>query len=119
MPVQGNCVRCGYISSQDVCKACVMLEGLNSGRPKLGIGKTHKLRKLAAKSEVQTDPPPDGTNTSVSTPVNDTHSDRIDGSENKTEAKILNSDKNNESDIPLNERGPVEKIRTAVNAIDF
>ena len=47
MPVQGNCERCGYISSQKVCKACVMLEGLNRGLPKLGIGKTHKVRRLA------------------------------------------------------------------------
>ncbi|KAL3860286.1 hypothetical protein ACJMK2_010427 [Sinanodonta woodiana] len=44
MPVQGVCVRCGYISSNTVCKACVLLEGLNKGRPRLGIGKTHKER---------------------------------------------------------------------------
>lgn len=42
MPVQGECKKCGYISSQPLCKACVMLEGLNRGLPKLGIGKTHK-----------------------------------------------------------------------------
>jgi len=42
MPTQGNCVKCGYISSQPLCKACVMLEGLNRGLPKLGIGKTHR-----------------------------------------------------------------------------
>jgi len=42
MPTQGNCTKCGYISSQPLCKACVMLEGLNRGLPKLGIGKTHK-----------------------------------------------------------------------------
>jgi len=39
MPVQGTCSRCGYISSMALCKACVLLEGLNKGRPKLGIGK--------------------------------------------------------------------------------
>ncbi|KAK3603404.1 hypothetical protein CHS0354_009383 [Potamilus streckersoni] len=44
MPVQGVCVRCGYISSNTVCKACIMLEGLNKGLPRLGIGKTHKER---------------------------------------------------------------------------
>ncbi|XP_041095948.1 cytoplasmic tRNA 2-thiolation protein 1-like [Polyodon spathula] len=43
MLVQGTCVRCGYISSQKLCKACVLLEGLNRGLPKLGIGKHHKL----------------------------------------------------------------------------
>ncbi|XP_072953445.1 cytoplasmic tRNA 2-thiolation protein 1 isoform X2 [Typha angustifolia] len=40
MPEQGTCERCGYISSQKLCKACVLLEGLNRGLPKLGIGRT-------------------------------------------------------------------------------
>ncbi|GER34006.1 cytoplasmic tRNA 2-thiolation protein 1 [Striga asiatica] len=40
MPEQGNCERCGYISSQKWCKACVLLEGLNRGLPKLGIGRS-------------------------------------------------------------------------------
>ncbi len=26
----------------EICKACVMLEGLNKGKPKLGIGKSNK-----------------------------------------------------------------------------
>ncbi|KAI4356185.1 hypothetical protein L6164_000227 [Bauhinia variegata] len=39
MPEQGTCERCGYISSQKWCKACVLLEGLNRGLPKLGIGR--------------------------------------------------------------------------------
>ena len=66
MPVQGVCKRCGYISSMDVCKvkeretiasngttsiriplefqlqACVLLEGLNKGLPRLGVGKSAK-----------------------------------------------------------------------------
>ncbi|XP_047078139.1 cytoplasmic tRNA 2-thiolation protein 1-like [Lolium rigidum] len=42
MPEQGTCERCGYISSQKLCKACVLLEGLNRGLPKLGIGRTAK-----------------------------------------------------------------------------
>ena len=29
----------------NICKACNLLEGLNKGLPKLGIGKTHRLRK--------------------------------------------------------------------------
>ena len=55
MPVQGNCKRCGYISSQELCKACLLLQGLNSGLPKLGIGKatgssvTKHVRKLQLK----------------------------------------------------------------------
>ncbi|CAH1240491.1 CTU1 [Branchiostoma lanceolatum] len=44
MPTQGTCARCGYISSNELCKACVLLEGLNKGLPKLGIGKPHKAR---------------------------------------------------------------------------
>jgi cytoplasmic tRNA 2-thiolation protein 1 len=35
--VMGQCKRCGYLSSQEVCKACVLLEGLNKNRPKNGI----------------------------------------------------------------------------------
>ncbi|KAE8352943.1 ERG2 and Sigma1 receptor like protein-domain-containing protein [Aspergillus coremiiformis] len=33
----GKCERCGYISSQKVCKACALLEGLNKNRPKTAI----------------------------------------------------------------------------------
>jgi len=40
MPTAAKCTRCGYISSMEVCKACLLLEGLNKGLPKLGIGKS-------------------------------------------------------------------------------
>lgn len=33
----GQCERCGYLSSQNVCKACVLLEGLNRSRPKTAV----------------------------------------------------------------------------------
>jgi cytoplasmic tRNA 2-thiolation protein 1 len=33
----GQCIRCGYLSSQEVCKACVLLEGLNKNRPRTAI----------------------------------------------------------------------------------
>ena len=46
MPTQQHCERCGYISSNKVCKACILLEGLNKGLPKLGIGKTPKHYKI-------------------------------------------------------------------------
>ena len=36
-PRMGKCTRCGYISSQAVCKACMLLEGLNKNRPKTQI----------------------------------------------------------------------------------
>lgn len=42
MPTQGKCTKCGYIASNVLCKACVLLEGLNRGTPKLGIGKEAK-----------------------------------------------------------------------------
>eukprot|EP00128_Syssomonas_multiformis_P002783 Colp12_sorted_trinity150504_noHs@33336 len=48
MPTQVTCTRCGYLASNALCKACVLLEGLNKGIPKLGIGKTRKLRKQHA-----------------------------------------------------------------------
>ncbi|KAJ8027220.1 Cytoplasmic tRNA 2-thiolation protein 1 [Holothuria leucospilota] len=51
MPTQGVCSRCNYISSHSVCKACTLLEGLNKGLPKLGIGKTHKSRRLLDAAE--------------------------------------------------------------------
>ncbi|KAM3416447.1 Cytoplasmic tRNA 2-thiolation protein 1 [Cercospora zeina] len=33
----GQCGRCGYLSSQAICKACVLLEGLNKARPRTEI----------------------------------------------------------------------------------
>lgn len=32
-----NCERCGYMSSQQICKACMLLDGLNRNRPKTAI----------------------------------------------------------------------------------
>lgn len=46
MPERRNCSRCGFVSSQEICKACVLLEGLNRGLPKLGIGKSNRARKI-------------------------------------------------------------------------
>lgn len=33
----GTCQKCGYMSSQAICKACTLLEGLNKNRPKMDI----------------------------------------------------------------------------------
>jgi len=33
----GSCVKCGYLSSQPICQACNLLEGLNKSRPKSNI----------------------------------------------------------------------------------
>ncbi|OXU19772.1 hypothetical protein TSAR_015736 [Trichomalopsis sarcophagae] len=46
IPERRNCTRCGFIASQEICKACVLLEGLNIGMPKLGIGKSNKAKKI-------------------------------------------------------------------------
>ena len=39
LPTQhmGQCVRCGYLSSQEICKACTLLEGLNKNKPKMEV----------------------------------------------------------------------------------
>ncbi|XP_053208257.1 cytoplasmic tRNA 2-thiolation protein 1-like [Panonychus citri] len=46
LPIQGTCERCSYISSQRICKACVMLEGLRKGLPRLGIVKSSKVKMI-------------------------------------------------------------------------
>jgi cytoplasmic tRNA 2-thiolation protein 1 len=51
MPTPMTCERCGFMSSGKVCKACVLLEGLNRGLPKLGVGKTAQLRRKYALKE--------------------------------------------------------------------
>jgi cytoplasmic tRNA 2-thiolation protein 1 len=33
----GRCENCGYLSSQKICKACMLLEGLNRNRPKMAV----------------------------------------------------------------------------------
>jgi cytoplasmic tRNA 2-thiolation protein 1 len=33
----GTCERCGYMSSQAICQACMLLEGLNKNRPQIQI----------------------------------------------------------------------------------
>ena len=33
----GKCAQCGYLASQNICKACMLLEGLNKGKPKTQI----------------------------------------------------------------------------------
>lgn len=51
MPERGICKRCGFVASQELCKACVLLEGLNRGLPKLGIGKKSKGDRMVAQQE--------------------------------------------------------------------
>jgi cytoplasmic tRNA 2-thiolation protein 1 len=44
LPEQGTCERCGYMSSRKICKACVLVEGLERGLPRLGIGDKNERR---------------------------------------------------------------------------
>ncbi|CAB3405994.1 unnamed protein product [Caenorhabditis bovis] len=37
-----TCERCGYITSQKLCKACLLIEGLNTGNVDLGVRKKSK-----------------------------------------------------------------------------
>jgi cytoplasmic tRNA 2-thiolation protein 1 len=49
--VMGQCKICGYLSSQDVCKACVLLEGLNKARPKNNIEVGYEVPDLQQRDQ--------------------------------------------------------------------
>ncbi|KAJ3128738.1 nucleotidyltransferase, partial [Irineochytrium annulatum] len=49
---QGNCERCGFVASNRVCKACVLLEGLNKGRPLVAIGQ-RETKEVEVEGEVE------------------------------------------------------------------
>lgn len=48
--VMGQCKKCGYLSSQDVCKACVLLEGLNKNRPRNKIEVGYEVQDVSLNS---------------------------------------------------------------------
>ncbi|KAJ4371296.1 cytosolic thiouridylase subunit Ctu1 [Neocucurbitaria cava] len=48
--VMGQCKKCGYLSSQEVCKACVLLEGLNKARPKNKIEVGYEVQDVGIDS---------------------------------------------------------------------
>jgi len=50
MPDQGICTRCGYISSNMLCKACILLDTLNKGVAKLSIEVEHN--RISASSSI-------------------------------------------------------------------
>ncbi|KAG5673538.1 hypothetical protein PVAND_003578 [Polypedilum vanderplanki] len=52
-PVLDICQTCGFVSSCQPCKACVLLEGLNRGLPKLGIGKKSKGERMIAQQNLE------------------------------------------------------------------
>ncbi|KAG5299854.1 VEG136 protein [Histoplasma capsulatum G186AR] len=37
LQTMGQCERCGYMASQRICKACMLLEGLNKNRPRTTV----------------------------------------------------------------------------------
>ena len=39
IPPRMNCSQCGFISSNKIWKACVLLDGLNKGKAKIAIGR--------------------------------------------------------------------------------
>ena len=38
-PTKMLCKQCGFVSSNEICKACILLEGLNKGKARLAIGR--------------------------------------------------------------------------------
>ncbi|KAF7274640.1 hypothetical protein GWI33_012686 [Rhynchophorus ferrugineus] len=46
IPKLTKCTRCNYVSSQEICKACILLEGLNKGLPRLGVGKSSRVKRI-------------------------------------------------------------------------
>jgi cytoplasmic tRNA 2-thiolation protein 1 len=46
LQIAGKCEKCGYISSKSMCKACVLLDGLNRGEATAGIGRSRKHQKI-------------------------------------------------------------------------
>lgn len=48
--VMGQCKKCGYLSSQDICKACVLLDGLNKSRPKTKIEVGYEVQDVSLNS---------------------------------------------------------------------
>eukprot|EP01029_Cantina_marsupialis_P026401 TRINITY_DN7096_c0_g1_i2.p2 TRINITY_DN7096_c0_g1~~TRINITY_DN7096_c0_g1_i2.p2 ORF type:complete len:150 (+),score=38.06 TRINITY_DN7096_c0_g1_i2:749-1198(+) len=50
-PKQTTCTRCGYMSSNALCKACILLEGLEKGIPDVMVGNARKRKKKLAELE--------------------------------------------------------------------
>lgn len=44
IPIEKRCQRCGYLSSNKLCKACVLLERLNAGRAKVQIEGSKEIK---------------------------------------------------------------------------
>ncbi|KAG0265834.1 cytosolic thiouridylase subunit Ctu1 [Mortierella polycephala] len=75
LPTMSTCTRCGYISSNELCKACLLLEGLNKGLPQLGIGHTTKIRRMHEQANLALGLSSPASLSGGSTPVGDGASD--------------------------------------------
>ncbi|CCD62179.1 Cytoplasmic tRNA 2-thiolation protein 1 [Caenorhabditis elegans] len=51
MPTLKICERCGYMTSQKLCKACLLIEGLNTGNTDLGVRKSKKSKKVTVEAD--------------------------------------------------------------------
>ncbi|KAF9196720.1 cytosolic thiouridylase subunit Ctu1 [Haplosporangium sp. Z 11] len=71
LPTMSTCTRCGYISSNELCKACLLLEGLNKGLPQLGIGHTTKIRRMHEQANLVSGLSSPASPSGASTPVGD------------------------------------------------
>lgn len=56
LPKQQKCKRCGYISSNELCKACVLLQGLEKGTAKMAIGNKAKHISQEVTEDIRTIP---------------------------------------------------------------
>lgn len=54
MPTKKECERCGFVSSNKLCKACVLLEGLNSGKTRQAMGRKDGSKPVAVAYEEET-----------------------------------------------------------------
>ena len=52
MPAKMECTLCGFISSNKICKACVLLEGLNTGKARVAIGRKEEGSSGKQKIEI-------------------------------------------------------------------
>uniref|UniRef100_A0A8D8LXQ6 Cytoplasmic tRNA 2-thiolation protein 1 n=2 Tax=Cacopsylla melanoneura TaxID=428564 RepID=A0A8D8LXQ6_9HEMI len=53
LPNREVCKLCGYLSSQPMCKACSLLEGLNKGLPKLSLSKQSVQNRIRSENEAK------------------------------------------------------------------
>ena len=54
LPTMTRCTRCGYLSSNDVCKACLLLQSLEDGTAGMRLGDSVRLRRNKVKTTTTT-----------------------------------------------------------------